>query len=187
METEAVKELLEKLQAGYTRRDQSHLDAFMDLFIPGDELEIIGTNAVEMGKDEWCLGREAARELVSRDWEHWGDVVYDLDNVHIFVKGDVAWIATTATVTDFIPNEDRYNGFVGYAKAVAEEEGVSAQKKMLDIIGLGNDLMAGIFLGEKCVWPFRFTAVAVKEKGGWLFHQLHFSFATTHAPDVRIQ
>ena len=101
--------------------------------------------------------------------------------------GEVAWIATTATVTDFIPNEDRYNGFVGYAKAVAEEEGVDAQKKMLDIIGLGNDLMVGIFMGEKCVWPFRFTAVAVKENGRWLFHQLNFSFATTRAPDVRIQ
>ncbi len=185
MEIEAVKDLLKKFQEGYARRDLSGLDEFMELFIPGDELEIVGTNAVEMGKEEWCLGRTAVRELVAGDWEYWGDVVYDLENAHISIKGDAAWIATTGTVTDRIPLEQRYNGFLEYTRAVLDKEETNAQAKVLDILQLGNNILAGLPLSDLYVWPFRFTAVAVRENGRWMFHQLHFSFATTRAPDVR--
>ena len=50
METKKVRTLLAKFQEGYTRRDQSHLDEFMGLFVTGKELEVIGTNAVEPGE-----------------------------------------------------------------------------------------------------------------------------------------
>lgn len=183
---EKVRTLLRKFQDGYTRRDQSHLDEFMELFTAGDDLEIIGTNAVEMGKDEWCLGRAAVREVVARDWKYWGDVVFNVDGARISIKENVAWIATTGTVTDTITMGERHSGYLEYVRGVLEDQEMEAQAKMLDIVRLGNDIVIGLLLGETCEWPFRFTAVAVKEDDGeWRFHQMQFSFATTRSPDVR--
>jgi hypothetical protein len=185
LEVEQVRTLLRNFQEGYTRRDPAHLDAFMELFTEGSDLEIIGTNAVEPGADEWCLGREAARRLVAGDWEHWGDVVYDVEGARIFVRGDVAWLATAGTVNDTIPLEDRYTGYLAYVRSVLEDSDHDTRGKMLDIVGLGNDILIGLPLSETFTWPFRFTALAVREHGDWRFHQMQFSFATTRAPDVR--
>jgi hypothetical protein len=183
----SVRELLQKFQAGYTRRDPTALDGFMQLFVEGGELELIGTNAVETGKDEWCQDQAAVRELVARDWQYWGDVVLDVENAHITVRGEVAWMATTGTVTDTIPAQDKYEGFLAYSAEVLKEENRSAQDKMLAILRLGSDLALSLPLSETCTWPFRWTAVAVRQGGAWRFQQMQFSFATTRAPDVRIK
>jgi hypothetical protein len=185
METDQVRNLLRQFQVGYTQRDQSQLDEFMELFVAGDELQVIGTNAVEAGKEEWCMGRAATRELVSSDWEHWGDVRFDVEGAHITVRGDVAWLATTGTVTDTITAQDRCTGYLQYVEQVLKEQERSAQARTLDIVGLGADIALGLSLSETFVWPFRFTAVAVRETGRWRFQQMQFSFATTRAPDVR--
>lgn len=187
METKEVRALLAKFQEGYARRDQSHLDKFMELFITGNELEVIGTNAVKPGEGEWCRGQKAVRELVSGDWEHWGEVEFDVEGAHINVCDEVAWLATSGTVKDTITEDERYNGYLEYVKEVLQEEEKSQRAKMLEIVGLGNDIVIALPLSETFVWPFRFTAVAVKEKGEWRFHQMQFSFATTRSPDVRTE
>jgi hypothetical protein len=46
--------------------------------------------------------------------------------------------------------------------------------------------LASVRDGEHYVWPIRFTAIFVQEQTRWLFHQIHFSYATIHDPDVRI-
>lgn len=185
METKEVRDLLAKFQEGYTRRDQSYLDEFMELFVAGPDLEVIGTNAVEPGEGEWCRGPEAVRELVSGDWEYWGDVTFDVEGARIHVVGEVAWLSTKGTLNDTITKDERYNGYLDYVKAVLEEDEKSQQAKMLEIVGSGNDIVIALPLSEKFVWPFRFTAIAVKQEGGWRFHQMQFSFATTRSPDVR--
>ena len=185
MEIDEVRQLLARFQEGYTRRDQTHLDAFMDLFATGNELEVIGTNAVDLGGDEWCLGPEAVRELVANDWKYWGEVAIGVERARIQVRGEVAWIATTGTVKDTIPIDERYTGYLEYVKAVLEDEAMGEQAKTLDLVRLGNDIVLGLPLSKNFVWPFRFTAVAAKEEGEWRFHQMQFSFATTRSPDVR--
>ena len=65
-----------------------------------------------------------------------------------------------------------------------EDEARSPKGKVLDIVGLGSDIVLGLPLSETFVWPFRLTAVAVREET-WRFHQMQLSFATTRAPDVR--
>ena len=185
METK-VRTLLARFQEGYARRDQTYLDEFMELFVSGDELEVIGTNAIEPGEGEWCHGREAVRDLVSGDWEYWGKVEYDVAGARIHVRGDAAWMATTGTVTDTITRDDRYAGYLDYVRGVLDEnEETSQRAKMLEIVRLGNDIVVDLPLSETFVWPFRFTAVAVQQEGEWRFHQMQFSFATTRSPDVR--
>jgi hypothetical protein len=185
METEEIRALLSKFQAGYTARDPQRLDECMELFIAGAELEVIGTNAVAPGGGEWCLGPAAVRTLVANDWKYWGDVVFDVADAHIFVKGDVGWLATTGTVTATIPVADRYNEYLKYVQGVLADSEKSEQAKTLDIVRSGNGVVLELPLSDTFVWPLRLTAVAVREAGVWKFHQMQFSFATTSTPDVR--
>jgi hypothetical protein len=53
---QAVRDTLQAFQDGYDRRDKTLLPDFRKLFVPEDELEVIGTGAIEPGDDEWCLG-----------------------------------------------------------------------------------------------------------------------------------
>ena len=185
MQTDPIRALLQKFQDGYTRRDPAHLDEFMQLFIDRDELEVIGTNAVQPGGGEWCQGPQQVRQLVAGDWGTWGDVVVDVHGAHIFVRGEVAWLATTGTVRDTLPVEQRCDGYLNYVDSVMADETLSSQAKTLAIVKLGDDIVAGLTLSEEYLWPFRFTAVAVCEDGVWRFHHMQFSFATTEVPDVR--
>jgi hypothetical protein len=185
VETDEVRALLQGFQDGYSRRDIAELDAVMELFAPGDEIEVIGTNTVAPGQGEWCRGQEATRELIKDDWEDWGDVVFDVPGAHITVNGDVAWLATTARVTRTLPAELGYQYFLASAAKTLERENMDARTKMLDIVRLGSDVLPELQKGETFVWPIRFTAVAVKSKGRWRFHQMQFSYPTTRFPDVR--
>ena len=92
-----IHTLLQKFQDGYTRRDVTQVDAFMELFTP--EAEVIGTNGVKPGVDEWYTSRDSARELMLGDWESWGDLCLDLESASIHVHGETGWIAASATVT----------------------------------------------------------------------------------------
>lgn len=184
---EEVRKLLQRFQDGYTRRDLGQVEAFMELFIPGEEVEIVGTAAVRPGDDEWCLGRAAVRQLIARDWEFWGEVVYDVAGARIHVQGEAAWLSTTGMVTDTIPHEARYRGYQDYVRAVLEEKGLSERQRTLDIIRLGMDILHGLAGPERLCWPFRLTAVAVRQQGEWRLAQMQFAFATTRSPDERIE
>ena len=185
MSIEEVQKLLEKFQDGYTQRDPASLDTFMTLFSEGHDLEVIGTNAIQPGMDEWCLGSKAVREIIKTDWEHWGDVLFDLENVRIHLQGDIGWLATSATVTDVISVDQRYHGYLDYVRHILENKDLHAEEKMHDIVQMGNDIMVDLTRSEQYVWPLRFTAVVIKQDGEWKFKQITFSFPTTRTPDVR--
>jgi len=182
-----VRALLQKLQDGYTKRDESELDAFMELFVSSDELEVIGTHTVGPGQGEWCRGLETTRTLIKNDWSEWGwgDVVFDVQGAHITVRGDVAWLATTARVTMSLPAEFCYTYYLDSVKRTLDGQEGDARAKMLDLVRLGNDLLLEMQGGETFVWPVRFTAVAVRNGERWQFHQMQFSYSTTRFPDVR--
>ena len=82
-----IRSLLHKFQDGYTHRDVAQLDAFMDLFAP--DTEVIGTNGVKPGVDEWYTNRDAASKMIKRDWEKWGDLKLEVESASIRVKGEV--------------------------------------------------------------------------------------------------
>lgn len=185
LRVEQVRRLLQAFQDGYAARDPAQLDAFMELFVDDGQLEVIGTNAVEQGEAEWCRGVAATRELIANDWQYWGDVALDVEGAHISVLGDVAWLATTGTVTDVITAQERYEGYLGFVEGILQNAALSQRDRVLEIVRLGNDILAGLPLPETFNWPFRFTAVAVRQDSQWRFHQMQFSFATTQAPDVR--
>ncbi|RPJ52053.1 MAG: hypothetical protein EHM21_01185 [Chloroflexi bacterium] len=186
IDIQAVRDTLRQFQEGYDYRDTSRLEAFRSLFVSEDELEVIGTGAIEPGGYEWCLGPDAACDLVKNDWEGWGDLLLDVTDARIHVLGDVAWLATTGTVTMDLEPVDTVRDFLSYLQEVAKKEDGNPRARLLDILRSGTNTLFEAERGKEYIWPLRFTAVLIRQDDRWLFHQIQFSFATTHFPDVRI-
>lgn len=155
----------------------------MDLFT--EDAEVIGTNGVKPGVDEWYVNRASARELVVGDWEGWGDLRLDLDAASIHAIGDVGWVAATATVSQRI-GEENYASFLEFVKNYLDRSDVSPRQKLHYILRGGTNTVYELSRGENFVWALRFTAVVVREPTGWKFAQVNFSFPTIYFPDVRI-
>ena len=178
-----IRALLETFQDGYTRRDPARVDAFMELFTA--DAEVIGTNGIRPCVDEWYTDRASARELVAGDWRDWGDLRLDLASASIHSRGEVGWVAVSATVTKTIGAEN-YESYLGFVKTFIDNPTLSAEQKLLHILRGGTNTVYELRRGETFVWALRFTAVVVREADGWKFAQMNFSFPTIYFPDVRL-
>ena len=189
---QSVRETLQQFQHGYTLRQTERIDSFCRLFVPEDDLEVIGTAAVDPGDDEWRLGAEEASNLFINDWEGWGDLVLAVADARIHTLGDVAWLATTGTVTMSLDPDETCRDTLAYIReelsenpVSGEDEGLAPRERLLDILREGVNTLAEAGRGTYYVWPLRFTAVLVRRGPRWLFHQVQFSFPTTRFPDER--
>ena len=178
-----IRSLLQSFQEGYTHRDTSRVDSFMELFT--DDAEVIGTNGLKPREGEWYMDRASARELVEGDWQGWGDLRLDLDSMSIRSRGDAGWVAASATVTQTIGAEN-YASYLEFVKKFLDDSKLSAEQKLLYILRGGTNTLYELRRGEKFVWALRFTAVVVREPNGWKFAQMNFSFPTIYFPDVRL-
>jgi hypothetical protein len=182
----SVRAVLQQFQDGYTHRAADTLDTFMELFTPDADTEVIGTGATGLSDDEWCIGSASIRELIDGDWKYWGDVRIDVENARIHALGDVAWLATNATVNMHIDTESEFKNTMDYYLKIIQEKPWSAQEKMYYMQRGIASITYQMFLGEDFVWPLRFTALLIRRDGRWLFHQMQFSFPTTYFPHERI-
>jgi hypothetical protein len=178
-----IQSLLRTFQDGYTRRDLTQVDNFMELFTA--DAEIIGTNGVRPGNGEWYMDRVSARELVEGDWEGWGDLRLDFDSMSIHSRGEVGWIAAPATVTKII-GEENYASYLEFVKNLLDTSKLSPEQKLLHILRGGTNTVYELRRGEKFIWALRFTAIVLRESGDWKFTQMNFSFPTVYFPDVRL-
>ena len=178
-----IRQLMQTFQEGYIHRDVTKADAFMELFT--SDTEVIGTNGLKPGVDEWYMDRASSRELVVGDWETWGDLRLDLDSMSVHSRGDVGWVAASATVTKVIGAEN-YQSYLEFVKTFIDDPKLSAEQKLLHILRGGTNTVYELRRGEKFVWALRFTAVVVREADGWKFAQMNFSFPTIYFPDVRL-
>lgn len=181
---EEIQRVMEMFQEYYTQRDPARLEEFLQLM--DEDLEVIGTNAVRPGEDEWYLNQQAAREIFLGDWEGWGDVRLDLAGARIRVQGEVGWLSCPGTVTMKFETEKGYADYLAFVRKTIDKEGLSAEQKLLNLLRGGTNTVFELRRGETFVWPFRFTAVLTSEKWGWKFQQMQFSFPTIYFPDVRI-
>ena len=182
-QNDEIRTLLQNFQDGYTHRDLTQVDSFMELFTK--DAEVIGTNGLKPGVSEWYVDRASARELVEGDWQDWGDLRLDLDSMSIHSRGDVGWVAASATVTKTIGAED-YQSYLDFIKNYIEDSKLTAEQKLLNILRGGTNTVYELRRGEKFVWALRFTAVVLRETDGWKFAQMNFSFPTIYFPDVRL-
>lgn len=181
----AVREVLQGFQDGYNHRDGARLDEIGVLFADDLAVEVIGTGGLELGDEEWPIGKEAALELVKNDWEGWGDLRLDVAGARIHSLGEAAWLATSGTVNMQLKQNEVYANYLSELQAIIADTEREARSRLLEVLrGSSNTLYEGE-KGNQYVWPIRFTAVLVRREGVWLFHQMQFSFATTRFPDVR--
>lgn len=179
-----VRKTLQIFQDYYTRRDPTLLPEFLDLM--AEDLEVIGTNGVRPGEDEWYLDRNAAREVFLGDWQGWGDVRLDVPGARIQALGEVAWLSCAGTVEMKIETEKSFADYLAFIKKYIDSEGLTAEQKLVYLLRGGTNILYELRRGETFVWPFRFTAVLKKESEGWKFQQMQFSFPTIYFPDARI-
>jgi hypothetical protein len=126
---EQVRQVLQRFQDYYTRRDPALWNP--SELLADDDLEVIGTNAIQPGKDEWHLGKESARDIFLGDWHGWGDVRLDVARARIRINGKTAWLSATATVSKTIPAEQNYADFLEYIQKQLDSSTSSAEEKLL--------------------------------------------------------
>jgi hypothetical protein len=178
---QAIRDVLQKFQDAYTRRDVRTVDSFLEqLFLLDNDLLIIGT-----GANEWCQGMEEARKLFVDDWEYWGDLCLDLPDAKITVEGTAGWVSAQGTVTKTI-EEDTFLDAMFEQLREQQEQQETPRARAFNLLRSTADALFETGKGDLFVWPFRFSAVLVKQAEKWLFTQLHFSFPTTRCPDVRL-
>ena len=182
-----VRSTLQAFQDGYTQRSGTALDAFMRLFVTNIHLEVIGTSAVTRTTDEWCVGQAAVRALIEADWRDWGDLVLDVAGAAIQIRGDVAWLATTGTLSQTLTAEQRLANLAAYLHGAAERQtAVDIERELLLVMLGAASTLANIRDGDRYTWPLRLSAVLVRQPNAWQFCQLHFSYPTIHDPDIRL-
>jgi hypothetical protein len=175
---EHIKQVLQKFQDGYTKRDIRDLDKFMQLFLTTDDIELIGVGAKERNGFEWFQGTAAIKEIVEGDWTYWGDVQLDVKGAKITVYGDTAWLTTTGKL---IQSSQHDLAMKDYGKQMREllkdqtlEDG-DAQGAILDAAIFGLKRLREKDFGIGHEWPFTFSAVLIVDRGNWKFHTIHWA------------
>ncbi len=182
---EQVRQVLQRFQDYYTRRDPALLEPFQEL-LADEALEVVGTNGIQPGKGEWYLSKAAAKELFLGDWQGWGDLRLDVPDAHIQVNGNTAWLSASGTVNTTIAAEQNYDDYLAFIKRYINSENASAKEKLLYILRGGSNTLYELQRGERFTWPLRFTAVLTLQGTDWLFQYMQFSFPTMYFPDARI-
>jgi hypothetical protein len=84
---------LNKFQDGYSLRDTSQVEAFMESLYSRENVLILGTMPGEV-----FSGYDRATYLVKSDWESWGDCKFNVDSANISSAGDIVWFSTKGYV-----------------------------------------------------------------------------------------
>ena len=173
--TEEVRQVLQKFQDGYTARDVSKLDEFMELFAPGDEAEMVGIGAYNRGENEWPAGRARLREIIESDWRYWGNVALDVAGARISTRQEAAWFSTTVKLISTAQFEDAMPFYLNTMKELLEAEDETTAQRMMNASFWGIGRLRDEMRGVGYAWPLTLTGVLVKSTQGWQIHLLHFA------------
>ena len=174
-EFEAVRSVLQKFQDGYTARDLTQVDSFMELFVKSDEIELVGVGARKRGGNEWFQGWQAIREIVEGDWTYWGDVRLDVTGAKVNVLGDVAWLSTCGDLLKTDDSEKAFPLYMNMMKGILENEKLDLATRLSDATVFGVNQMRDRTKAIGYAWPITFTAVLVRKPQGWRFHTIHWA------------
>jgi hypothetical protein len=172
---EEVRTVLQQFQAGYTARDLTKVDAFMRLFAPDEDIELIGIGAAKRAATEWFVGPAAIRDIVEGDWTYWGDVTLDVAGAQIHVHGEVAWLTTTGAVTQTQAFDKALPQYLQQMKALLENAEFDPDTQLMEATHFGMRRLRERSKGLGYSWPFTFVAVLIRSDGAWRFHTIHWS------------
>ncbi|MCP4363181.1 MAG: nuclear transport factor 2 family protein [Chloroflexi bacterium] len=174
MET-SVRDVLQRLQDGYVTRNVAQLGEFMQLFLPQDDIEMIGIGAAVRDGYEWFQGVQAVREIIESDWTHWGDVTLDIAGAKITVHNETAWLSTSGALTQTDTFEKALPFYLEQMKDLLVAENQTPAENLMEATHFGLRRLRERQLGVGHKWPLVLTAVLIKIDRGWQFHTLHWS------------
>jgi hypothetical protein len=166
-----IKVVLREFQEGYSKRDTSLVNRFVDDLCSKD-IQILGT-----GENEFLHGMTADRNLFAGDWAHWFGLQLDTTSIVITSTGNTALFMVQGTAAMSFPNKDiAYDFALGRLQQLVNEEKTS-RGKLLAYSGEASDLIRQIESGGlEIKYLIRLTGALVKQNNKWLFTQLNYSF-----------
>lgn len=170
--TDEITQVLEMFQDGYTKRDTSIVDEYVERLFTED-VHLIGT-----GSSEWCDGMEDVKRIVESDWNHWGDLKLDIDKAVVRTRKDVAWFAVPGTLVRTFDTEEliyeRY-GVVDIKRII--EQNKSNKIKLLEVLTDVSEILMEVEKGgTNFVYPIRVAGSLVNDGEKWKFRQMVFSY-----------
>lgn len=81
---EEVVQVLQQFQDGYSKRDTSFVDEFIEMFT--DDIVYMG-----VASHEFFKGKESVRKLTLWDWEKWFDLKIPVEKVDVRIGNEIAW------------------------------------------------------------------------------------------------
>lgn len=170
-----VRATLQKFQDGYTSRDVTRLDDFMQLFVQSEAIEMIGIGASQRAAREWYEGFNQVRIFIENDWKYWGDVRLDVEGAKITIHGDVAWLSTTGFLIQTQAFEVAIDFYLQEMKSFFERGDLSADEKLVEATHFGMRRWRERAKGIEYSWSLVFTAVLLRDGGVWRFHTQHWA------------
>jgi hypothetical protein len=187
-----VMEVLKKFQAGYTARDVSKVDEYVNDLFDSEDIFVIGTSAYKPGNFEWCEDIKAVKKVIESDWKNWGNLKLKIENARIRIEGNIAWVAILGVSEERNVKKNSYDRAIKSIARTIElnkddkSEGISREIMFWILQYTSRQLSEYEQGGDEFIYPLRITAVLVKKKGKWMFRQMNFAFPVTVIPDVRI-
>jgi len=192
--TDVENEILGRLRyfhEWYKKRDESKAEEFVkELMV--QQIQIIGTNGVYQGDDEWFSGYEAAIKLVQSDWKYWGDLTLYLQHAQIDVEENSGWATVFGTMT-LDPDKAEYMKFeasksrvLKKIKETAETQNKDSTLALHKIIKESITILHQYQQENVFVWPLRISFGFVKRSNKWWMKQMHFSYPSKGFPSVRL-
>jgi hypothetical protein len=166
-----LKEIFQKFQEGYSKRDTSKVEAFANGLCTKD-IQIIGT-----GDQEWLQGINAAKTLFKNDWLYWFGLSLDTSTLDVTTTGNAAFFRIKGTASMTFPNKEAAYDFAYNRLQQMVENEKTKRAKLLSYSSEAADMIQQIESGSlEIKYSIRISGGLTEKNGKWLFSQLVFSF-----------
>jgi len=177
-----VRAALAGLQDAYRRRDLAALDDYLETYVPGDEAEMLGTEAAHPADFDWGRGRAGVRAITEWDWRYWYEVELDVAGARVTVRGDVAWVTAAGVLVQSERSRAGLRCWVeetalGGVRAALADESRPLEQRLADGASGAAARLREIEAPAGHRRPFTFSAVLVRDDARWRFHTTHWSLA----------
>jgi hypothetical protein len=165
------KEIFQKFQEGYAKRDTSKVEAFANELCAND-IQIIGT-----GNEEWLQGINSAKILFTNDWLYWFGLSLDTSTLNVTTTGNAAFFRIKGIAFMTFPDKEAAYDFAYNRLQQMVEKEKTSRTKLLSYSSEAADLIQQIESGSLDIkYSIRISGGLIKQNEKWLFSQLVFSF-----------
>ena len=181
-EADEVRDVLERYSELYRDCDPARLDEAMGLFVPGDEPEMVGTEAVSRGGPDWAVGARRVRELTEWDWRSWWEVDLDVAGARVSVAGDVAWATLPGVLVQSERSREGTRAFVretslGQLRDTLADDSLSLEERLGSVAQVAGARARELWAPVGARRAITLSVVLVRRGGAWLLHTTHWALA----------